>query len=31
MCVSLIPGHTYYEYSVWVFEQGMTHMEEPQF
>jgi hypothetical protein len=24
MCVNLIPGHTYYEYSVWVLKLGMT-------
>jgi hypothetical protein len=24
MCVNLIPGHTYYEYSVWVLKPGMT-------
>jgi hypothetical protein len=23
MCVNLIPGHTYYEYSVWVLKLGM--------
>jgi hypothetical protein len=23
-CVNLIPGHTYYEYSVWVLKLGMT-------
>jgi hypothetical protein len=24
MCVNLIPGHRYYEYSVWVIKLGMT-------
>jgi hypothetical protein len=24
MCVNLIPGHRYYEYSVWVLQLGMT-------
>jgi hypothetical protein len=24
MCVNLIPGHTYYEYSVWVLKLGLT-------
>jgi hypothetical protein len=24
MCVNLIPGHRYYEYSVWVLKLGMT-------
>jgi hypothetical protein len=24
MCVNLNPGHTYYEYSVWVLKSGMT-------
>jgi hypothetical protein len=24
MCVNLIPGHTYYEYAVWVLKPGMT-------
>jgi hypothetical protein len=24
MCVNVIPGHTYYEYSVWVLKSGMT-------
>jgi hypothetical protein len=27
MCVNLIPGHTYYEYSVWVLKPGMTRVE----
>jgi hypothetical protein len=26
MCVNLIPGHTYYEYSVWVLKPGMTSL-----
>jgi hypothetical protein len=26
MCVNLIPGHTYYEYLVWVLKPGMAHM-----
>jgi hypothetical protein len=25
MCVNLIPGHTYYEYSVLAQKSGMTH------
>jgi hypothetical protein len=24
MCINLIPGHTYYEYSIWVLKLGMT-------
>jgi hypothetical protein len=24
MCINLIPGHTYYEYLVWVLKPGMT-------
>jgi hypothetical protein len=24
MYINLIPGHTYYEYSVWVLKSGMT-------
>jgi hypothetical protein len=24
MCVNLIPGHTYYEYSVWVLKLEIT-------
>jgi hypothetical protein len=24
MCVNLIPGHTYYEYLVWVLKSSMT-------
>jgi hypothetical protein len=24
MCINLFPGHTYYEYSVWVLKPGMT-------
>jgi hypothetical protein len=32
MCVNLILGHTYYEYSVWVLKPGMTttpHFQNP--
>jgi hypothetical protein len=26
MCVNLIPGHTYYEHTIWVLEPGVTGM-----